>query len=317
MTSGITGISPIGFNLGTSAYGDYTNFMPYSMGMAGTGYGTGYGTYGAGSIFGYGPYAMGGLMEYQMYMNQLNNQIELNNLNHTRMMHAGMINNEVQAHEDSLSGLAQKVLADATVKQGIYNLNAKIKEHDQNGICDEYDKLQAYVFATFGKEIESKGTVIGRSNQVNELIEIIYSRMLGIGLRDDINLNCDSAFQNGLVMGFRGQNGRRFKDETINHIYGRRIDDVKSKHNQQRVGKVIGTAGSFVRDIGVGGAVGAGLYGTGLGAAAILTKLGGGHPINNWNWKFLGKGFGIAALAGFAIMATMDVLKRTNSSSQS
>ena len=310
MTYGITGISPIGFNLGTSAYGDYSNYMPYSMGISGTGYGTGYGSY-----YGYSPYSMGGYWEYPLYMNQLNNQIEMANLNHTRDMHTGIINNAVQAHEESISGIAKKVLADATVKQGVYNLNAKLRQRDQNGVCDEYDKLKNYVYATFSKEIDNTGSSTGRAQKATEMIEFIYAQLMGTQLKDDIDKYCDNAFQNGLVSGFRGESGRRYKDETINHIYGRRIDDVKSKENQQRVGTVIGTVGSALRDIGVGGVVGAGIYGAGVGASAIITKLCGGHPINKWNWELLGKGAGWAALAGFAIMATMDVLKRTGNKS--
>lgn len=323
------GISPIGLGLGASTYGDYSNYMPSSMGMMGMGgYGSGYGVDGmTGMGLGTGMYGMGGLMnglmEYQMYMNQMQNQLDLNNLNHTATMHAGMIDSQVQAHEDSLHGLVQKLLADGAVQSRIMTLYSKIREGDQKGVIQEYDKLKDRVYETFDKDIASKGISIGRADEARRIIETMYGQLVTSTAQDgkthtldgDINEYCDGAFMSGLVSGFKGQGNRVYREETINHIYGKRIDNYKTNQGQKMLGKYIGTTGSFFRDIGAGLALGAGTWGAGLSAATVITGLCGGSPIKNWNWKTLGKGFGIAGAIGMAAMVAWDVIKRIDNKS--
>jgi len=318
---GITGISPIGLGLGDSAFGDYSGYMPSSMGLPGMGgYSSGLGTGGMYGGFGMGG-LMNGMMEYQMYLNKMQNQLELNQLGHTRSMHAGMIENEVEAHEDSLHGIAQKLLADAAVQSRIMTLYDKIREGDQKGAIQEYDKLKDRVYETFDKDFASKGITIGRADEARRIIETMYGQLVTNTSQDgethtlkgDLDRYCDGAFMTGFVSGFRGQSDRNYRAETINHIYGKRIDNYKSNQGQKIFGKYVGTLTSFFRDLGAGAAIGAGTYGAGLSAATAITMLCGGKPIKNWNWQKLGKGFGWAALAGFAAMTAWDVIKRIDS----
>ncbi len=320
MDLGITGISPIGLGLGTSSFSDYSGYMPSSMGLPGTGgYGSGMGTDG---MLGMGNLGMGGmmggLMEYQMYMQKLQNQLDLENLNHTNAMHTGMVQNQVKAHEETLTGIVEQLTTDAAVQSRIMTMYDKIREGDQKGVMQEYDKLKDRVYETFDKEIAAKGISIGRADEARRIIEMIYGNIVSSTAPDgqthtlsgDIERYCDNAFMSGIVGGFRGQGNRNYKDETINHIYGKRIDNYESKQYQRKLGKLVGTIGSGFRDIGEGIVIGGGTYAAGLSAAAVITKLAGGHPIQNWNWKFLGKGVGVAALVGTALVLGSDIYKR-------
>lgn len=325
----ITGISPIGLNMGGS-FSDYSSYLPSAMGMAGMSALAGGGTsgfygggYGAGTMGSMGMMGMmAPMMEYQQYMTRLQNQLDLDSLNHTKTMHRGMIDNEVQAHEDSLSGIVQKLLADSAAQDGVMKLYHKIQQGDQNGIIQEYDKLQAIVLAKFDKEINSHGTSIARAADARRIITSMYNNMINSMARDgkehdlynDIKSSSDSAFKQGVVCGFRGESDQRYREETLNHIYGERIEHWGSKQSQEKLGKGIGIAGSVFRDIGEGAAIGAGTWVAGLSALNLITLLLG----SKW-WakgKLLGKGASFAAAAGILALGAHDIIKRTNSKSE-
>ena len=322
---GITGISPIGLGLDAGgAFGDYSNFMPSSLGLAGMG---GYGNGMTGSVFGAGGYGlggmMGGLMEYQLYMNQLQNQIDLNNMNHVGAMHSGLISNQVKAHEESLSGMMQKLLADASVQSRLMTLHDKIREGDQRGVIEEYDKLKDRVYATFDSEISTKGITIGRADEARRMIEVMYQNIVSATspdsrthtLKGDIEQYCDKAFMTGVISGFKGQNDRNYQAEVINHIYGERIDNVKGNQGQKVLGKGIGTIASVFRDMAEGTVLGAGTWAAGTTLVAGISLLCGGKP-SNWWWKATKGGAGWAALAGIAAMGAWDVIKRIDNNSK-
>ena len=326
MGSGIAGISPIGYGLDAGgAFGDYSNYMPSSLGLTGMG---GYGNGMAGSVFGAGGYGyggmMGGLMEYQMYMNQLQNQIDLNNLNHVGAMHSGLINNQVNAHEESLHGMMQKLLADASVQSRLMSLYNKIREGDQRGVIEEYDKLKDRVYATFDSDISAKGISIGRADEARQMISTMYQNLISSTapdgrthtLKGDIDRYCDGAFMTGVISGFKGQNDRNYHAEVINHIYGERIDDVRTNQGQKVLGKGIGTIGSIFRDMIEGTALGAGTWAVGTTITAGIALLCGGKP-SNWWWKATKGGAGWAAIAGIAAMGAWDIIKRIDSKTKS
>lgn len=255
-----------------SAFGDYTNYMPSMMGLPAAG---GYG-YGAGSIFGgYGMNPMTMMMEYPIYMQKLQNQLELENLNHTSRMHNGMINNEVKAHEESLSGVIQKLVTDGAAQEKLMTFYDKLREGDQKGAVQEYDKLKEVVYATFDKELESKGIHVNRADEARRIIKTMYNDVVtaaaGDGqrhtLEGDIEKYCSDAFASGFYNGYNNENGQMYRDELINHIYGERINNYKSKENRNSLGGYLGTGASYV----VSGVEGAAIGGVaGLGAAGMI-----------------------------------------------
>ena len=136
MLPGITGIgygpytSPLGmYGLGGggtfSAYGD-----PASMG-----YYSPYGMMGMSGMMGYYPAFMG-------QMNQVYQNIEKTQLQHTGDMHELLLKNQTRAFTEQDRAIFEKAMVDAGVNHGIENLSKKIKEGDQDGICEEFDKLK-------------------------------------------------------------------------------------------------------------------------------------------------------------------------------
>jgi len=325
-----TAISPLMYGFGPSSFGDYSSYMPSMMGLSGIGsYGGGMNSvfdpmtsYGAGMYGG----MMGGMMnywlDYQKNMQQLQNDLELYSLEHNKKMHAGMINSEVQAHEESLSGIAEKLLADGSVQEGVKSLYAKIKEGDQNGVCQEYDKLKEIIYATYDKELKTKGIPIARATDARRLIEDAYSQIISATARDgdsnhtlegDIEKYCGNSFQVGFMSGFKGNHNQRYLEETMNHITGRRIDNRIYKDHLKKKGKLIGLICAGLRDIGVGGVEGAGLWATGVSVASLLALLCGCKGKNVGNvYKTLMSKTGYMALTGIACTGATDVIQRMN-----
>ena len=240
-------------------------------------------------------------------------------------MHAGVISNEVQANEDTLSGVIQKLLADGAVQEGIMTLHSKIKEGDQTGVCQEYDKLKDYVYATFDKEIKAKGISIARDAEARRIIRYIYGQIVSNTARDgdsehdlegDIQKYCGNAFQVGFMSGFKGNNNQRYIEETLNHITGKRIDNRGYKDHLQKKGKVIGTICAGLKDIGVGGVEGAGLYAVGVSTLALLAALcrfkGVGNVSLGKMYAALMSKTGYAAAAGILFTGAADVIHRKN-----
>lgn len=281
MTFGL-GFSPLGtYGLGAGAgFGDYSSYMPSAMGMYGMG---GFGMPGM-----YGMGGMGSIFEYQKYMNQMQNEMELNKLNHTAAMHSGMVNNEVLAHEDTFSGIVRKLMTDGDIQQRIMTLNRKIKEGDQNGVCQEYDKLKERVYNECTKEFEEKGIKGNRADLANQIIESLYGNIISAregqthSLHEDITRYGDGAFQNGFLSGFRRDHHGMYVDETLNHIYGERIDHRSEKDARKALGKGIGRTASVLEAGAIGAALGAGAYtigaGVGVGLVPKLWKKGGVQP---------------------------------------
>ncbi len=327
-----TSISPLSYGFSPSAFGDYSSYMPSMMGL------TGVGSFGGGmnSVFDpltsfgslmYGGGMMGGMMDYwldyQKNMQKLQNDLELSKLDHNKQMHAGMINSEVQAHEETMSGIIQKILVDGAVDSQVRLLYSKIKEGDQNGVCQEYDKLKDYVCATYEKELKAKGLAT-RSGDIYSIIDKTYSEIVSAIANDgavnhtiegDIEKYCDDAFQAGFASGFKGNNGQRFKAETIHHVTGKRINNRAYQDNLHREGRVVGMVCSGLKDIGVGGVEGAGLYALGVSTLALLAALCGvkcGNKGLGQAYKTAMKGTRWAAVLGIGVTGARDIINRTN-----
>lgn len=329
MTGGIAGISPIGFGLGTSPYGDFSNYLPSNMGMFGmnngmmggldnlSAMGLNYGTGGLNYGMGYG---MGGMLGYQQYMAQMQNNIDKMNLNHVAEMHTGVVNNEVQAHEDTFSGIIRKLMTDGDIQQRIYSLNRKVKEGDQKGVCEEYDKLKARVYSECATEFKGKGKAGHKSDLANQIIDSLYGNIISAregtthSLYQDIQKYGDTAFGTGFNAGFRGDGKRQTVGATINHIYGERTDHYGSKKRAQYLGTGVGTIAGVIKEGFLGAGVGAGAWILGSGIVATVPKAWGcGKGLFFNALKHTGK----AAVLGGIIGMVWELVKRFDKSAKS
>lgn len=270
--NGITGIGyPLG-NIGlnaTGTYGSYDAYMPSYLGT--NGYGA-YGTAGLGSsIFNgagmYNPLFMGNV--YQ----QMQQQMEASQLTHAGRMHAGVYANEVAAHRTTDSALIEKILTNSDIQQGVVNLHAKVCAGEQEGICQEFDKLKDYILTTYRDELAARGDKINVSSSATEIIERVYGSLISAkqggtvaNLRDDILRNCDKAFTNGFYKGFKKGHHDKYVDETMMHCFGLRIDEKKSKDAHQELGQWVGTAANVGKWslYGAGAFAGVGTVGLGV-----------------------------------------------------
>jgi len=322
---GMAGISPIGIGLMPSAYGDYSNYMPSSMmdgtyggGLMNSVFGNGYGAGTTGMMGMMGMPGMSGMMnmwaDYQKYMTDIQNQIQQNQIDHAGVMHNKMVDYQVNTHKDALSGMMETMLADSAIQQRVYSLHEKLVEKDQRGACQEYDKLKERVYATYSEEMKKHGCSIGRADDANQWIEKVYGNLISAAtgtehsLRGDIDKYCDGAFGTGFWEGFKGETNQKYRSETENHIFGKRIDNRRGKNTQETVGKGLGMFTSAFKDVGAGSLLGAGVYISGISLGAFVNLLAGGKA--SWYKDAVKKGTGWAALAGIGALVAADVIKR-------
>lgn len=330
MGTDITKISPLGtYGLSAaSAYGSYDNYMPstYAMnGMMNTGMnGIGFGGMDPSMMYGMGmmnpmagSYGMEIMMQYPKMMHELQNEIEKNQLLHNADMHRGMVTNEAKAYDDSVSALVQKILVNGDVQQGIMSLHEKIKEGDQDGICEEYDKLKTYVYNEYKEEFKNKGDKINAAIAANEVIERMYNEIVSQkfggthSLREEIIAHGETAFQNGFYRGLRQDHNQKYVNQTLNHIYGERINNVGENENRQKFGKVLGFGASFAEKGAIGAAAGFGTYIVLGGACSLIKKV----TTNKWA-KFNPKwAFGRAPLIAAAGFLVWDVISKCSKNS--
>ena len=271
------GISGIGYlnpglgslGLGSSGmYGSYDAYMPSSyMGMDSIFGGMGmYGGYG-------GMYGGYGMMNYPLYMTQMQNQMEQLQVAHAGNMHQAMLNYDVTSHEQTDSAIFQKIMTNGDVQDGVDRLYDMVRKGDQEGICQEYDRLEKIIYSNYGKEIsktEGKGNPAAK---VRRYIEQIYGTMVSAqtgqtsNLRDDITRYGDGAAMNGFMNGFRLDHHGKYVDQTMNHIYGERIDHRRDKEHVRTLTTGAGYAARFLERGAIGAVGGAAAYG--LGSLAV------------------------------------------------
>ena len=309
MTTSGYGIQGIGYNpLGTNglgmtgSYGSYDACMPSMMGLnCGMGMNS--------SIFGMG--AMNPMMGMYnpLFMGQMMSQMEMNQLNHAGRMHTGVLNNEVTAHRETDSALMQKILTNSDIQQGVQNLYNKVREGDQDGICQEFDKLKSYVYRTYSDELVARGDKTNPKVAATQIIEAVYGNIISAqtgqthDLRSDIKRYGDGAFKNGFLQGFRTDHHEKYVDETLNHCFGMQVDQKGSKDFRQGVGKGLGYIGSALEKGVYGAGLGVGLTGIGLGLGKVLPWVG-----KKYSWiKTMGKVAKPVAAAGLLAGIALDV----------
>lgn len=306
MTSLGYGISGIGYNplgnmgLGmTGTYGSYDAYMPSMMGMN---YGMGNPMLGMGGM-------MGAYPTFMAQMQQVQNQIEASQAQHSSAMHNILVQNEVNAHRETDSALMKKMLTNGDIQQGIQNLYNKVREGDQDGICSEYDKLKTYVYNTYRDELAARGDKINPSVSATQYIEAIYGNVISkqtgkiSDLRSDIKRYGDNAATNGFMSGFRRGHHNRYVDETMNHCFGLEIDQKRSKDMRQNIGNGVGRAASVLEK---------GAYGSVAGVAATGTLLGLGKIFGNYSWfNAMGKAWRPAAAIGLLAGMAADIWWQT------
>lgn len=294
------GISGIGYNplgnygLGMSGqYGSYDAYMPSMMGM----------NYGSGLNYGMG---MG--MYYPTFMAQQQNQVEQMQLQHAGNMHTQLLNNEVTANRETNSALVQKMLTDGDIQVGVQNLYAKVRAGDQDGICEEFDKLKSYVYNTYQDEFKARGDKINPYTSATRLIEAVYGQIISAqegtihSLRDDIPKYGENALEQGFMSGFKGGHSSRYIDETMSHCFDLGINDKGSQDMHQLIGKGAGYTASILQK-GAYGAIAGGV--AAAGGLAVLK--GANKAFKDWQCikdikfgKTMGKFAILGAIAGVA-----------------
>lgn len=273
-----------------------------SFGINGIGYNpmmSGLGTYGLGSsgsfgtyadpmtmgMMGMSPYSMGGLGMMGMYnpsfmaqYNQIQQEMEKSQLNHASAMHDIMLQNKTQAFTAEDRALFEKAMVDAGVNLGIENLSRKVKEGDQDGICEEFDKLKRTLYAKYGDYFKANSHRINADVYASNFIEILYSKIrsaqegVQVDLRGDINKYGESAFEHGFRKNFFGKDyHERYTAETMNYLFGTSVDNKAGKDRMEKVGATIESGVEYATAPVVGALAGAGVAGTAAGLGKMLT----------------------------------------------
>ena len=296
--SGI-GFSPLG-NVGlglTGQYGSYDAYMPSMLGM---GYGMGMNS----SIF-----PMGGLygMYNPGYMAKMYQDVEASQAIHTGNMHQILLDNEVRAHKETNTAAVKKMLTDSDIQQRMSTLYEKVITGDQDGICQEFDRLQNYVLNTYKAEFKASGN--DPLTSATRHIEAVYSQMASVwagdgrahNLMDDIKYYGENSFKNGFMQGFKKGHNSRYVDETLNHCFGLRIQNKESKDLRQDLGNGIGRTASVLEKGAYGSAIA-------VGATGIALGLGKAFSFGKLPWlKCMGKAAPIAAVVGLGAGMLADI----------
>ena len=309
---GISGIGYPNMGLGTiglgggGAYSSYDAYMPSFMGMNSSIFG-GMGGYGGLGMMGAGM----GMMGYPLYMSQMQNQIEQNQITHAGNMHQAMTNYEISTHEQTDSAIFQKVMTNGDVQDGIDRLYCMVRKGDQKGIEEEYNKLESIIFSNYGKEIQKISGKGNPANKVRHYIEQVYNTVVSAqtgetaNLRQDIIRYGDGAIKNGFYKGFYLDHHDQYVDETINHIYGERMDHKEDQEYARTISQGAGAAARILKKGVVGGTVATGAYVAGTLSCKGIRKLFDKNYTFKWENKGvkMGRAFAIGALAliGFDI----------------
>ncbi|MBQ7763970.1 hypothetical protein IJ384_01235 [bacterium] len=316
MTISGYGISGIGYNplgtLGLGSTGQYASYDAYMPSMMGMNYGMNNSVFPMASVNGIG--GMSGInamygMYNPMFMANMQQQMEASQAIHNNNMHNILLNNEIAAHNHTDKALIQKMLTNGDIKQQIQNLYDKVKEGDQDGICNEFDKLKNFILNNYRDEFAAKGFKINPSVAATECIEALYGNIISAqnggqvhDLRSDIKRYGDGAFENGFNSGFKRGHHGRYVDETLNHCFDLDIDQKGSKDMQQSLANGVGRTASVLQKGAYGAAAGVGAATLGCGLIKFF-----GSPLNLKPFTKFGKTAWVAAALGAAAGMAADI----------
>lgn len=298
------GISALG-TYGLENPGTYTSYDPYMMGMMGSPYGAMAMGYGMGSIFnpatGYNTPMMRAMYD-PLYYGQMQAQMETNQAMHKANMHDLLLNTEVAAHRSTNQATISKIMTDATVQQGVINLYNKVREGDQDGICQQFDLLKNLIYNNYRDHFQTGGASQDSSTAAAQVLEALYYQIVSSStqgkdgdLRADIKKYGDNAVKNGFMKGFREGHHDRYVDETLHHCFGLNVDQKSSKDSRQHIATGFGKTARALEK----GALGAGIGIGACGAAALITAPFSTNVAKWWikspRLRWLG---GLGAIAG-------------------
>lgn len=264
----IGGLGNLG--LGISPYMSYDNYlMTNSLGMGIDSIFTMNPMMYSGSTTGMNPMMYGGLYN-PLFMGQMQGELEKYQLDHTGVMHNKMLGYEVQADLETDRAQISKMLKNTSVLRGVENLRRKVVEGDQDGICNEYDKLKNQIYTTYKEELAARGTEENYPVAAGKIIDNLYATATGGNLHDDIIKYGEGATANGFQQGLKPGHHTRYVDETLKHCYGIDIDDKEAKDRAQEIARY----GGEIARYGKVGLVGAGICGgAGLTAAGLIKAI--------------------------------------------
>lgn len=295
------GISGIGYpmvglgNLGLSPTGTFASYDNTALGMNS-------------SLFGMNPMMYG--MYNPLYMGQMIAQMENNQVNHASNMHTTLLNNQVQANTETDRAQISNMITNGSIQRGITNLRQKILEGDGEGICAEFDKLKNQVYQTYHDELVARGSEENPNKAATRIVEGLYSQIVSaqtgqtVSLAQDIETYCENAAKNGWKTGVHKGHNNMYKDEVLQHCFGTRIDNEKSKNGAKNLMNGIGRTASVLEKGVIGAAVGSAGYGIIWGLSKGIHKLVSKKAFKdcgfNLSLNSFGKTAGWAALA-FAV----------------
>ena len=151
------------------------------------------------------------------------------------------------------------------------------------------------------------GDEINPEKSVGEIIKRLYEQLIGSDLEADIKTYGEGALENGFKQGLNTGHSESYVDETINHCFGRRIEDKGSQDFQQTMGQGLGYTARFVKKGAIGAGVTATAYGLGTGLIKGCGALFGKGDVIKFNQKWLKVG-GKFAFVGALAAAIGDVV---------
>ena len=250
----------------------YSSYMPTAMSMGM------YDPYSMGTMnCAYNPYMMN--MYNPQFMAKMQQDIEVSNLQHAGAMHNIMKDVEVSNYSRSDEALIEQIAQNGSVASGISNLYQKVREGDQEGVMQEWDKVKEYVKSTYQDKLSARADKVNIDETVTEIVKRLYSSTVSAqegrtaDLVSDIKKYGETHFQNGFNEAFFGDgHSKATIGDTLEHCFGLRIDDEGSKKTQRKIGASLGEGLEWGAWTLGGTAAAAGVTALGMSAVKACTK---------------------------------------------
>lgn len=222
---------------GTSMYSSYGT--PSMMGMGGMAgmLGSQYGMLGMPSMMGmYNP-------AFMSQMTQVHQDIEKKQLQHATDMHTLLLKNQVEQFNAEDRTLFEKAMRDAAVNKGVKTLAAKVREGDQDGICQEFEELKQTLYTKYADYFKENAYKVNPSDSVTNWIEILYGNIVSaergeqVDFASDIKKYGETPFEHGFWKNLHGKDyHNKYSEETLSYIYGTNVDNKSGKDRMEKLG---------------------------------------------------------------------------------